>query len=108
MRGNYEGPDGWDMEREQADFDQADMEAQGRAHGKKVKRFQVLKAEGKLQEAAEACPHSGGYPLDSLAARNAGDPREGQSGIRCSDCQSVVSCFPWSGEPEVIHPCEDF
>lgn len=124
-----------EQERFEADCEQADMEAQGRAYGKRIRRMRRYLAAsvavlagnpsgvtpelaatwagdmaglaGYLRgKAASFCPHSGGYPLDSIAAGNSQDPRAGQPGVRCVDCGSVVSCFPWDGVPEVISACE--
>ena len=107
MIGNYETPDGgWDMEREQADFDQAEMERAGRVYSRRAKASAGLRAAGNLEGAAELCPHGGGYPLASLAATGRNDPRAGEKGVRCLDCGSVLSNFPWEGPVDVWFPCE--
>ena len=95
----YDDGDGYDWDREEADYQQAEAEAAGREYSRGVRRMKALRAAGKLAEAAEACPHGGGYPLASIAASegttSAGvDPRAGQAGVRCSDCGSVLSDWP--------------
>jgi len=69
---NYEMPDGsWDMEREDADCQQAALEAAGRNFVKRRKRSLAALLEGNKERAAELCPHSWTLP------------------DRCFDCGSV-------------------
>lgn len=96
-----------DMEREQADIEQAELEAAGREYGRAHRRMMALRKAGDLTGAAKACKHGAGYPLASLAATYAKDPRAGEKGVRCSDCGSVIDEFPWGGHyVTIIHPCE--
>ena len=96
------------MERRwEADIEQASMEAEGNRHWRKIDRMMALRKEGKLIEAAELCPHSGGYPLMSLAADLNRDPREGEEGVRCGYCGSVINGFRNEvDEVVVMFPCE--
>lgn len=92
------------------DYEQAALEAAGRECSRRLRESSKHLEAGDLMAAAKACPHAGGYPLKSLAARNASDPREGEPGIRCHDCNSVVDSYPWDvNGPDnvgIIHPCE--
>lgn len=88
-----------------ADIEQAQFEADGARLAADRRESERLAAEGNLVEAAEMCPHGGGYPLDSPAALNDGDPNAGEHGVRCSDCGSRLSAFAWEGG-EVLVPCE--
>lgn len=88
-----------------ADFEQAEMEEEGRRYWRRVDRMNDLRAEGRLVEAAAICPHGSGYPLNSLAAIYTHDPREGEDGYRCSTCGSALTDAPWNGGT-VTHPCE--
>jgi hypothetical protein len=74
-----------------ADIEQAQLEAAGRASARGHRRMKQLRADGKLAEAAAACTHGAGYPTDSPAARNANDPRAGEIGHRCTDCGSFFA-----------------
>lgn len=104
MLGNYEMADGsWDMEREAADYEQAELEAQGRDHSRRMKKVDALHGTDPAAAAA-ACNHGWGYPLDSLAARDDDDPRAGEEGHRCLNCGSVISEFGRSAA--VLIPCE--
>jgi hypothetical protein len=91
-----------EAERFDADCEMAELQAQGREFGRARKTMLRLRAAGKLAEAAQACPHGAGYPLNSPAATNSSDPRAGQAGFRCVDCGSVLT--GWAGR--VIHPCD--
>lgn len=103
----YDDGDGFDMDREHADHMQAQYEAEGRAYSRAQKRMREALARNAREEAAELCRHGGGYPLDSLAARNESDPRAGQAGVRCSDCGSVLSAFPFEdADYRVLVACE--
>jgi|10_taG_2_1085330.scaffolds.fasta_scaffold21191_9 hypothetical protein len=88
-----------------ADFEMREMEAQGREHRRKVNRSQALRDEGKWDEAAEACPHSGGYSSPSKAAERADDPRKDEKGFRCGTCGSFLSGDPWE-DYTIIAACE--
>jgi formate dehydrogenase maturation protein FdhE len=92
-------------ERLDVDRQQAEFEAEGNRFWSQVKHMKALREQGRLDEAAEMCPHGGGYPLDSLAAKHENDPRQGEKGIRCSDCRSVLTAWPYEGGT-VVHPCE--
>jgi hypothetical protein len=89
-----------------ADLEMAALEDAGRRFSRSAKRSRVLFAAGRIAEAAQACPHGGGYLLNSLAAVRENDPRQGQAGVRCDGCGSALSCWPWDGTPDVIAPCE--
>jgi hypothetical protein len=101
---NYEDPDGsWNMEREEADQLQAEMEAQGRELSKRYRMSESLRAdaaeepdpmkrEALLDAGAKVCPHGARYPVNSIAAADAGDPARGRRGdlvFRCCDCGSL-------------------
>lgn len=102
MAGGWNDPEAIEQERLDADMEQAALESAGRDYARRARKSALLRAQGKLDEAAKMCPHGGGYPLKSLAARNANDPREGQAGVRCYDCGSVLT--DWQGR--VLFPCE--
>lgn len=96
-----------EAERFDADMEMAALEAAGRRASRVRKAAKALFIAGDLDGAAKACAHrGGGYPLNSIAASNDGDPRSGQGGVRCHDCGSAVTCFAWDGKPEVIAACE--
>ena len=76
-----------------ADIEQAELEAAGRAPGRGYRPMLALRKQGKLAEAAAACHHGAGYPTHSPAAKNCADPRAGQRGHRCSECGSF-----WTAE----------
>jgi hypothetical protein len=88
-----------------ADFEQRAFEEESRVFVANLRRSEKLRASGKLAEAADACPHGGGFPLDSLAARNDNDPNAGEDGYRCRDCGSRLSASPWDGGYVTV-PCE--
>ena len=97
-----------EAERWEADQQQAELEAAGNRHWRRIKKMRALRAAGKLAEAAEMCPHGHGYPLNSLAAEHNNDPRKGEAGVRCHECGSVLT--EWSpalgGNGVVLYPCE--
>lgn len=95
-------PEAIETERLDADIEQANLEAAGRESARGHKRMLALRAAGDLAGAARACPHGGGYPLNSLAAQNSNDPKAGQQGFRCSDCGSILT--EWAGT--VLAPCD--
>jgi hypothetical protein len=77
-----------------ADIEQAELEAEGREANRSHKRMLRLRKGGRdLIGAAMACHHGWGYPTDALAAEHNHDPRAGQPGMRCISCGSW-----WSGE----------
>jgi len=84
-----------------ADFEQADLEAAGRAASRAMNRSERLRAAGKLAEAAAACPHSWSGCFD------ASDPRHGQAGRRCYHCGTAFApgADLWAMGP-IIAPCE--
>lgn len=88
-----------------ADIEQAELEAAGNRAARGIRRMRALRAAGNLDGAAAACPHGGGYPLDSPAAWASGDPFAGQAGVRCADCGSRLNAFRWDGG-RVLVPCE--
>jgi hypothetical protein len=104
MEGGWFDSDAIEAERFDADMEMASLEAQGaRMHAKKQKS-QALRATDPAASAA-MCPHGGGYPLDSPAATNDGDPNAGEEGVRCWDCGSRLSDWAWDGG-KVLVPCE--
>jgi len=97
-------------ERFEADLLQSQLEAEGRRCGRAYRRMRTLRAAGRLAEAAGVCQHGGGFPLDSIAAREGTtafgiDPHAGESGWRCVECGSRLSASPWD-DGVVTHPCE--
>lgn len=97
-------------ERFEADMLQADYEQQSREFGRSLRRSAALREEGKLREAAMACPHGGGFPLNSIAASEGTtgfgvDPFAGEDGWRCCDCGSRLSAAPWDNA-KLLVPCE--
>lgn len=71
-----------------ADLEQAELEAAGREASRGTRRMRQLRAAGRLQEAAAACPHGSGYTTNGEAAILAKDPRAGLRGMRCTGCGS--------------------
>jgi hypothetical protein len=88
-----------------ADMEQHMLEAEGRDFGRAMKRARMYVAVGKLAEAAEACPHGWGYPLNSEAALNLHDPSASQEGWRCLHCGSRLDSDVCDN-PTVTVPCE--
>jgi hypothetical protein len=92
-----------------ADIEMAELEVAGRAASRATKHMQQLRAAGRLQEAAAACPHGSGYRNPGEAAIHAKDPRGGLRGMRCTGCGSW-----WRGartlyelrERPADNPCE--
>jgi hypothetical protein len=70
-----------------ADIEQAELEAAGREVSRGHKRMMALRQSSPMA-AARACKHGWGYPTDSPAAENSKDPRAGQKGERCLNCGS--------------------
>lgn len=106
MDGFFDVPAGY----RDADIEMAELESAGR-EGSRLKRLSnQLVAEGNLMAAANACPHWSRYGLSGTAARDAGDPRYGEKGDRCTDCGSWVSdaLEDWREglEPQVYAACE--
>lgn len=103
----YDDADGFDIEREHADHMQAAYEAEGRAYARAQSRMRAALARDARADAADLCRHGGGYPLSSPAAHAERDPRAGQDGVRCADCGSVLSAFPFD-DPDytVLVACE--
>ena len=101
----YDTIDGWDMEREAADVEQAELEAAGREYGRRVRRSAALRDSDPMA-AARACPHGSGYPLNRPAAHHNNDPRAGEDGFRCTSCGSVLDGNPMFGMSTVRVPCE--
>lgn len=91
-------------ERFEADMLQAQYEQEGAAYARDQREMLRLRAEGDLAAAAAMCNHTGGYPLDSLAASWAPDPNYGETGFRCMDCGSRISGI--GRDAEVLVPCE--
>lgn len=71
-----------------ADYEQAALEAAGNAASRGRCRMMAFRAVGQLEAAANACHHGAGYPTASPAAHAEHDPRAGQRGMRCSSCGS--------------------
>lgn len=97
-------------ERLDADIEQAQYEAEGHLYWRQLRRSDALRAEGNLAEAATACPHGGGFPLNSIAASEGTtgfgiDPFAGEQGWRCVDCGSRLDASPWDGGAVTV-PCE--
>ncbi|MGB2713262.1 MAG: hypothetical protein WBC51_03725 [Vicinamibacterales bacterium] len=76
-----------------ADIEQAELEAAGRAAGRGHRAMLRLRTAGNLAAAALACHHGAGYPTHSPAATNCADPRAGERGHRCTECGSF-----WTAE----------
>lgn len=105
---------GYDPEAiyQEADIEAAEFEREARyAEAQRLKAVK-LRAAGKLIEASELCPHGAQYTLSGKAAEWAGDPRHGEAGERCRECNSVLSEYRF-GDPDpgpwpqdVLHPCE--
>jgi hypothetical protein len=89
-----------------ADFEQRAFEEESARYAAKQRKSEKLRAEGNLADAAKACPHGGGYPLDSPAAGHVNDPNVGEKGWRCSDCGSRLSKEPWDRDFTILVPCE--
>jgi hypothetical protein len=93
-----------------ADIEQAELEALGSEADAMLRTMARLRAAGDLTGAAAACTHGWGYPLNSIAATNADDPRAGQDGHRCLHCGSVLRDSPFDHmypcEVPVIFPCD--
>ena len=92
------------------DIEQAELKVAGREAFSRNKRMKTLRAAGRLDEAADICPHGGGFPLDSIAASEGTtgfgiDPFAGEEGYRCIDCGSRLSGPPWE-HPTILVPCE--
>lgn len=95
-----------------ADLEQAEFERQSREFDARMRKMRILRANGELRAAAQACTHSWGYPLDSEAAVHANDPRTGEEGWRCNHCGSALVEDPflygadYAGNCPIIAPCE--
>lgn len=90
---------------QEADFEQREMEEQGREYHRKLTKSGHLRDEGKWDEAAQACPHGAGYGSPSQAAERADDPRKDEKGFRCCDCGSFLSADPWE-DYTIMAACE--
>ena len=91
-----------------SDADVETWELQGLAGERDAMRRESrqLEAAGDREAAARACPLGGGYGLRGLAAERAGDPRAGEAGERCHDCNSVVSDLMAGHRAAILHACE--
>jgi hypothetical protein len=106
MEGGWFDSEAIEAERMDADIEMAELEARGNSIYRRMKRAKALFVAGDIAAAARACPHQGGYPLRSQAAQNSGDPAFGVSDwVRCNDCGSVLTSFPWNGAATVVEPC---
>ena len=76
-------------ERLEVDREMAGLEAAGNAYAKDLERSLRLKIEGRLWEAAMACPHGHVGGLDGSCTDN--DPRHGEEGYRCFECGAHVT-----------------
>tara|TARA_R110000824_G_scaffold219564_2_gene406509 strand:- start:4946 stop:5263 length:318 start_codon:yes stop_codon:yes gene_type:complete len=88
-----------------ADIEMYELARSARELDARHRKADILRSVGELQESALMCPHSWGYTLDSSAAKNAGDPRQGEAGERCHYCNSVVDELCISN-PAVLYACE--
>lgn len=90
---------GYDPEAiyQDADIEQAELEQAGNEYARRVKRMKEARERGEYDVAASACPHGSGYPLDSLAATNSGDPNAGEPGYRCTECGSRLDVPAYYG-----------
>lgn len=92
-----------------ADIEQAALEAAGRAASRGARRMRTALAAGDPAEAARHCHHGAGYPTNSPAAHNSRDPRAGQPGMRCTNCgshwQHGCDLYDLRGTPPTA-PCE--
>ena len=85
-----------------ADIEMRELRREANESNARRRRARRLRAEGKLEEAADTCPHLANYPLDGPCAEDEKDPRAGEKGERCVDCLSVIKGYPF----QVLHPCE--
>jgi hypothetical protein len=107
MEGGWFDDEAIEQERFDADVLQAQYEAEGNEYARRERRMKRLRAEARWAEAAQACPHGGGFPLDSPAAQHDADPSAGESGWRCWGCGSRLNVSPWDGG-HVVAPCETY
>lgn len=85
---NYERPDGsWDMEREEADHQQAELEAAGQNARRLMRVSLSRRLKGQIVGAALACPHGSTGLTD-------GKPR-------CYGCGSLLD----EARKQVLQPC---
>jgi len=91
-----------------ADIEQAELEAAGRESARGLKRAKRLFLAGDLTGAARACPHGGGYPTDKPAAKNSKDPRAGEPGFRCYYCGSHFLDDPFTTRSPRISAASEF
>jgi hypothetical protein len=88
-----------------ADAYQARLDLDDRNTSAARARSRWMEIRGDFDAAAEECPHDGGYPLKSPAAEWNRDPHAGEPGVRCHDCGSRLTTWPWHNG-RVIAPCE--
>jgi len=105
MEGGWFDSEAIEQERLDADILQAQYEEEGNRFARQLRESERLNEAGQAAEAAEACPHGFGYPLDSPAAENEGDPFAGQNGWRCLHCGSRLADSVHAGA-KVLVPCE--
>src|SRR5512146_2299805 len=110
MEGGWFDQEAIEQERLDADMLQAQYESEGMEFGRRLRKAQQLFEQGKFAEAAEWCPHGGGYPLNSPAAENDGDPMAGTDpdAWRRMDCGSRMKGHDPLVDMTVIVPCELF
>jgi len=107
-------PEALEAERQEADFDQAALEASGRWHATRLRAARSALRRGDKERAAKLCPHGWRQELKGSGARE--DARHGQEGFRCLDCGSYLRALVDPEEPnrpawaarfvEVVVPCE--
>ena len=82
-----------------ADIEQADLEAAGNEAYAAYAAGDKLRAQGNPFDAAKCCPHGAGYGLGGSHARDVGDPLAGdtKAAFRCTHCGSAMDADPWDG-----------
>lgn len=88
-----------------ADIEQAELEAVGDEIWAAIKKGDKLRAAGLPFEAAGRCPHTAGYGLNGSHARDVGDPHAGSEAVvfRCSHCGAGLDREPWDGDARILN-----
>lgn len=76
-------------ERLDADREQAEFEAEGRAYARRQAKAAAALESGDVETAVATCSH--GYVGGLTGSCTEGDPRHGQEGARCFDCGAHVT-----------------